>query len=90
LKVLLANLLAALNFANFFLNKKNVWKIKNVKKRKNVTKIKKRKNRFFASMVHSGCGDVRCLGQRNASCAVFENMHFYVFFRFQKNAFTFF
>ena len=35
-------------------------------------------------MVHSGCGDVRCLGQRNASCAVFENMHFYVFFQISK------
>jgi len=31
LKVLLVNLLAALNFANLFKNKKNVWKIKNVK-----------------------------------------------------------
>ena len=31
LKELLVNLLAALNFANVFLNK-NVWKIKNVKK----------------------------------------------------------
>jgi len=28
LKVLLVNLLAALNFANVFKNKKNVWKIK--------------------------------------------------------------
>jgi len=35
LKVLLVNLLAALNFANVFLEiKKNVWKIKIVKKRK--------------------------------------------------------
>jgi len=52
LKVLLVNLLAALNFAlpTFFKKIKNVWKIKNVKKRKNVTKIKKRKKRFFASM----------------------------------------
>jgi len=36
LKVLLVNLLAALNFVNVFKNKKNVWKInkaKNVKKR---------------------------------------------------------
>jgi len=46
LKVLLVNLLAALNFANVFLNK-NVWKIKNVKKHKNVTKIKNVKNVFF-------------------------------------------
>jgi len=34
LKVLLVNLLAALNFANVFLEIKNVWKIINVKKRK--------------------------------------------------------
>ena len=39
LKVLLVNLLAALNFANVFKNK-NVWKIENVKKVKNVIKIK--------------------------------------------------
>jgi len=40
LKVLLVNLLAALNFANVFLKIiKNVWKIKNVK---NVTKIRKK------------------------------------------------
>jgi len=32
LKVLLVNLLAALNFANVFKIKKNVWKIKNVTK----------------------------------------------------------
>jgi len=38
LKVLLVNLLAALNFANVFLNKKRVENKKNVK---NVTKIKK-------------------------------------------------
>ena len=38
LKVLLVNLLAALNFANVFLKIKNVWKIKNVKNVKNVTK----------------------------------------------------
>ena len=31
LKVLLVNLLAALTFAKVFKNKKNVWKIKNVK-----------------------------------------------------------
>ena len=31
LKVLLVNLLAALNFSNVFLNKKNVWKIKTLK-----------------------------------------------------------
>jgi len=35
LKVLVVNLLATLNFANVFLNKENVWKIKNM------TKIKK-------------------------------------------------
>jgi len=50
LKVLLVNLLAFVNFANVFRNKKNVWKIKNVKKRKNATKIEKRKN-VFTSMV---------------------------------------
>jgi len=38
LKVLLVNLLAALNFANVFLKIKNLWKIKKrQKKRKNVT-----------------------------------------------------
>jgi len=50
LKVLLVNLLAALNFAHVFLfkSKKNVWKIrKRLKKVKNVTKIKKRKKSFF-------------------------------------------
>jgi len=41
LKVLLVNLLAALNFANVFLNKKLLENKKNVIKRKNVTKIKK-------------------------------------------------
>jgi len=43
LKVLLFNLLAALNFANVFLKtkKKRLENKKNVKKRKNVTKIKK-------------------------------------------------
>ena len=47
LKVLLVNLLAALNFANVFKNK-NVWKIKKrLKNVKNVTKIKKRKNFFY-------------------------------------------
>ena len=34
LKVLLVNLLAAMNFANVFKNKKNVWKIENVKTQK--------------------------------------------------------
>ena len=49
LKVLLVNLLAALNFANVFLKiKKNLWKIKNVKTLQNVTKIKKNvKNIFY-------------------------------------------
>jgi len=45
LKVLLVNLLAALNFANVFLKIKNVWKIKkNIKTtslQKRMTKIKK-------------------------------------------------
>jgi len=49
LKVLLVNLLAALNFSNVFKNKKNVWKIKKMFKNvKNVTKIKKNvKQRFL-------------------------------------------
>jgi len=34
LKVLLVNLLAALNFANVFLKIENVWKIKKRQKRK--------------------------------------------------------
>ena len=43
MKVLLVNLLAALNFANVFLKIKNVRKIKkNVKNAKNVTKIQKK------------------------------------------------
>jgi len=41
LKVLLFNLLAALNFANVFLNEKRLENKKTFKKRKNVTKIKK-------------------------------------------------
>jgi len=48
--VLFVNLLAALNFAKAFLIIKNVWKIKNVKERKNVTKIKKN---VFTSMLWS-------------------------------------
>jgi len=48
--VLLVNVLAALNFANVFLNK-NAWKIKkNVNKRKKRDQHKKRKKRFFTSM----------------------------------------
>jgi len=46
LKVLLVNLLAALNFANVFKNK-NVWKIENVKKSKKRDQNKNVKNRFF-------------------------------------------
>jgi len=44
LKVLLVNLLAALNFANVFKNKKTFGKYKNVKNVKNVIKknVKKR------------------------------------------------
>jgi len=49
--VLLVNLLAALNFANVFLDK-NVWKIKNVKKRKNV----------FTSMINSVPAGVQVSG----------------------------
>jgi len=54
--VILVILLAALNFASVFLNKKNVWKIKNVKNVINVTKIKKRKNVFLHLWVKdAGC-----------------------------------
>jgi len=42
------NLLAAVNFANVFLEIENVWKIKNVKKRDQNKKT--RKKRFFTSM----------------------------------------
>jgi len=41
LKVLLVNLLAALNFVNVLLNKKRLESKKNVKNVKNVTKVKK-------------------------------------------------
>jgi len=47
--VLLVNLLAALNFANVFLKIKKSLE-KNVKKRKNVTKIKKNVKTFLTSM----------------------------------------
>jgi len=48
LKVLFINLFAALNFADVFLQIKNVWKItKKVKKVKNVTKIKNVKNVLY-------------------------------------------
>ena len=47
LKVLRVNLLAALNFANVFLNK-NAWKIKKTLNNvKNVTKMKNVKKRFL-------------------------------------------
>jgi len=46
LKVLVVNLLAALNFA-VFLIKKNVWKIKNVKERKKRDQNKKNVKRFY-------------------------------------------
>jgi len=47
LKVLLVNLLAALNFANVFLKIQIVWKIKKTLNNvKNVTKIKKVKKRY--------------------------------------------
>jgi len=53
LKVLLINLLAALNFANvFFKNKKRLENKKRQKTLKNVTKIKKNVNNvFFTFMV---------------------------------------
>jgi len=48
LKVLLVNLLAALNFAKVFLNKKRLENKKNVNNAKNMTKIfKKRKKTFL-------------------------------------------
>jgi len=54
LKVLLVNLIAALNFANVFKKIKNVWKIKkvfkNVKKR---DQNKKTLKTFSTSMLHS-------------------------------------
>jgi len=46
LKVLLVNLLAALNFANVFKNK-NVWKIKNVKNVKKRDQNKKNVKKCF-------------------------------------------
>jgi len=46
LKVLLLNLLAALNFANVFLNKKRLENKKTLKHVKNVTKIENVK-KFF-------------------------------------------
>jgi len=56
LKVLLVNLLAALNFANvFFINKKRLENKKNVKKRKDVTKIKRRKNVLHLCCQVRGC-----------------------------------
>jgi len=48
--VLLVNLLAGLNFANVFLNKKRLEDKKTLK-RKNVTKIKKREKTLFSSMI---------------------------------------
>jgi len=50
LKVLLVNLLAALNLPTFFKNKKRLENKKNVKNVKNVTKIKNVKT-FFTSVV---------------------------------------
>jgi len=51
LKVLLVNLLAAVNFANVFLKIKKVWKIKNVKKRKKRDQNKKGKNVFTPMVI---------------------------------------
>jgi len=45
--VLLVNVLAGLNFANVFKNKKRLENLKNVKKRKNVTNIKNVRKRFY-------------------------------------------
>jgi len=47
LKVLLLNLLAALNFANVFLNKKRLENKKTLKHVKNVTKIENVKKFFY-------------------------------------------
>jgi len=47
LKVLLVNLLAALNFANVFINKKRLENKKTLKTLKNVNKIKNVKKRFY-------------------------------------------
>jgi len=49
--VFLVNLLAALNFANVFKNKKNVWKIK--KTFKNVKKRDQKTNFFYIYGVNS-------------------------------------
>jgi len=45
--VLLVNLLAALNFANVFLNKKNVWKIKETLKNFKKHDQNKKGKKFF-------------------------------------------
>ena len=56
LKVLLVNLLVALNFANVFLNIKNVWKIqKTLKNVKNVTKIENVKTSLHLWFITSRC-----------------------------------
>jgi len=50
-KVLLVNLLAALNFANVFFKIKDVWKIKKrQKKRKKRDRNKKKRNNVFTSV----------------------------------------
>jgi len=51
LKVILVNLLAAVNFVNVFSKIKNVWKIKKRQKRKKRDQNKKRKKRFFCIYV---------------------------------------
>ena len=53
LKVLLVNLLAALNSANVFLKIKNFWKIKNVKKRKKCDQNKRRKKGLLNLWLHT-------------------------------------
>jgi len=50
LKVLLVNMLAALNFANVFLNKKRLENKKNVEKRKKRDQNKKNVKNVFTSM----------------------------------------
>ena len=58
MKVLLVNLLDAVNFPDVFKKMKNVWKIKErLKKRKNVTKIKNVKTFFYIFYALVGPGN---------------------------------
>jgi len=62
LKVFLVNLLAALNFANVFLNKKRLENKKNVKKRKKRDQNKKKRKRFF--YIHGSYNPADLVGQQ--------------------------